>query len=132
MADINFTGDDRFKCGATNHMSFGFANLTDPDDPESVLIPDTEYLVGKTARMQVRWKVADELPLFEATTEDGKIVIDAAEGRIEITIPPGDTELLTFKEKVGWYDLELVDGADVQRPIEGTILFDPNVTRAEA
>ena len=129
MADINYTGDDRFKCGATNHMSFGFANLADPEDPESVLIPDTEYLVGKTARMHVRWKVTDPEPLFEATTENGKIVLDAAEGRVDITIPPGDTELITLKERAAFYDFELVDGADVQRPVEGTILFDPNITR---
>lgn len=129
MAEINFIGADRFLCGATNRMAFGFANREVPEDPESALIPDTEFLLGKTARMQARWKHTDETPLFEATTENDKIVLIPAEGRIEVTIPPGDTELITLKDKEGVYDLELVDGDDVQRPIEGIILFDPNVTR---
>lgn len=129
VAQIDYTGDDRFLCGATNRRSFGFANRETPGDPESALIPDTEYLVGKTARLQVRWKATDTEPLFEATTENGKIVLDAAEGRVDIVIPPSDTELLTFREKVGVYDFELIDGDDVDRPVEGSILFDPNVTR---
>lgn len=130
MAEINFVGEDRFKCGATNRMAFGFANLTDPNDPLSVLIPDADYLVGKTARLQVRWKHTDPTPLFEATTENGKITLNAAEGRIDIVIPPADTETVTLREKTGVYDLEIVHGSgEVDRPAEGSILFDPNVTR---
>jgi hypothetical protein len=129
MAEIDFIGEDRFKCGATNRMSFGFANLTDPQDPESALIPDATYLVGKTARLQIRWKHTDEVALVTATTEDGKITLDAPEGRVDIVIPPEDTELLTLKERTAVYDLEIVDGALVDRPAQGSVLLDPNVTR---
>ena len=132
MAEIDFIGEDRFKCGATNRMSFGFANRQTPGDPESPLVPDTTYLVGKTARMQIRWKHTDEVALVTATTENGKITLDADEGRVDIVIPPADTELLTFKDRTAVYDLEIVDALDatkVERPIEGSILLDPNVTR---
>ena len=69
-------------------------------------------LTGFAARMKVKNKVGGT-ELFELTTENGRIVLDVANARIELVIDAEDTEEITWKK--GVYDLEMVspDGTPV-------------------
>lgn len=83
-------------------------------------------LTGYTAKMQIRKTIRDEDVSLELTTENGRISIVGAEGKITLSIAATDTEDLSGNYV---YDLELVDGAFVERLLQGSISVDPEVTR---
>lgn len=83
-------------------------------------------LTGYTARMQLRSSVDAAQAAIELTTQNGRIVIDGARGQIMLNIAAADTAGLTGS---GVYDLELVQGAAVQRVLEGAYQVNPEVTR---
>lgn len=83
-------------------------------------------LTGYTARMQLRKTDHAGHIELELTTENGRIVIDGARGQIMLNIAAADTTSLTGS---GVYDLELVQGAAVQRVLEGAYQVNPEVTR---
>lgn len=83
-------------------------------------------LSGYTARMQLRTTKAASTAVLELTTENGRISIDGAAGQINLSIAAADTNSLTGS---GFYDLELVNGAIVERFIEGQYTVSEQVTR---
>jgi hypothetical protein len=82
-------------------------------------------LTGRTARMQLRTSIDGEVEI-ELTTENSRIIIDGPRGQITLSIAATDTEELTGG---GVYDLELVQGAIVERILEGFYKVKPEVTR---
>lgn len=85
-------------------------------------------LTGYTARMQIRERITDDSPVIELTTENSRIILTPAEGKIELHLTDADTSTITIKK--GVYDLELVSpGGDVRRLVEGTVKVFPEVTR---
>lgn len=86
------------------------------------------FLVGYTARMQVRSKLADTTIILELNTANGGIVIDNTYKTINIKITAEQTALLSFAQAV--YDLELIDSSgNISRFAEGTIALKQEVTR---
>lgn len=88
-------------------------------------------LTGYTARMMVRYKVADAAPILTFTTENGGITLGGALGTINITGLASLTDAIpTTKVKTAVYDLELVSSTGVvTRLIEGKAIIIPQVTR---
>lgn len=84
-------------------------------------------LTGRTARMQIRDRVAATDTLIELTTENGRIALGGAAGTITLTITAADTAALDFRS--GVYDLEIVNGAVVDRILEGEVELNKEVTR---
>jgi hypothetical protein len=85
-------------------------------------------LAGYTARMQIRRTVSDSAVLLELTTENGRIVIDAPAGTIELVVDAADTAALNFQSAV--YDLETESaGGEVRRILQGNVLLSREVTR---
>jgi hypothetical protein len=84
-------------------------------------------LTGYTARMQVRERVESSAVLLELTTENGRITIDGPTGTVTLALTATETAAIDWA--AGVYDLELVDGATVYRPLEGRVRIDPEVTR---
>lgn len=86
-------------------------------------------LGGYTARMQIREAIDAVDVLLELTTENDRIIIDAARGLVTLYISDEDTALLdvgSFK-----YDLELVTASGrVYGPLYGTFKVKAEVTRA--
>lgn len=85
-------------------------------------------LTGYTARMQVRKRITDAVPLLDLNTTNGKITLGGTAGTIAITANAAQTAALTDKQ--GVYDLELVaaDGT-VVRLLQGDVTISPEVTR---
>jgi len=81
-------------------------------------------LTGMTARMQVR-DVSEQV-LVELTTENGRISLGGASGKITLSIDAATTADL---DRGGVYDLELVNGAEVTRVIMGKASLSKEVTR---
>jgi tRNA threonylcarbamoyladenosine modification (KEOPS) complex Pcc1 subunit len=89
---------------------------------------DVINLTGFTARMQFRQNVSSSSILLSATTENSKIVITGAEGKVTINLSASDTAALTFSTAV--YDLELISSAsEVTRLVGGTVTLSLEVTR---
>jgi hypothetical protein len=84
-------------------------------------------LTGYTARMQVRRRHSDPDILLEFTTENGAIILGGAAGTISIVGLATLTDDVSVKQ--GVYDLELVNGTDVDRIVEGSVEITPEVTR---
>lgn len=86
-------------------------------------------LTGYTARMHIRKAVSSpDPPLFSLTTENGRIQLTPAEGRIVLLVSATDTALLSFSTAV--YDLELVSGGGVvTRLLQGSVSLSREVTR---
>ena len=74
-------------------------------------------MTGMTARMQLRRQYNSPDALFELTTENGRIAIDVPTGTITLNILAIETAILSGS---GVYDLELVNGAVVNRLLEGS------------
>lgn len=74
-------------------------------------------LTGSTARMQLRRTYNSPTALLSLTTENNRIVIDPLLGKITLNISATDTATLTGS---GVYDLELVNGSNVNRILEGS------------
>jgi hypothetical protein len=85
-------------------------------------------LTGYKARMQIRETVASEAKLLDATTENGFLSIDAADGTVTLEISATVTAGYSWVR--GRYDLELEapDGT-VTRLIEGNATLSKEVTR---
>ncbi|HYE72593.1 MAG TPA: hypothetical protein VEF04_04645 [Blastocatellia bacterium] len=88
-------------------------------------------LIGCTAKMQLRRKIADEdgaEPLYELSTANGRIGITAAEGKVELIFD--DSAFIGAKWRDAVYDLEITfpDGT-VKRLVEGKVTLRPEVTR---
>lgn len=93
-------------------------------DGEGVAINITGY----SARMQFRPYRESSTLLIEATTVNGKIVLDGAAGKLTLTLTPSDTNNLTERKAV--YDLEIQSaGGVVTRLLEGAVEISKQVTR---
>ena len=80
---------------------------------------------GRTARMQIR-KSYDLPVVLALTTENGRIAISNT-NKIDINIPAVTTaEILAGRYL---YDLELVDGAAVERILLGVLSLSAEVTK---
>jgi molybdopterin-binding protein len=83
-------------------------------------------LTGFTARMQIRPSINSDEIIHELTTENGEITIIPLTGVIRIEVSPVVTSSLTQR---GVYDLELVNGTDVFRLLQGHVRISKEVTR---
>lgn len=83
-------------------------------------------LTGYSARMQLRTSVGASTVALDLTTANGRISVDGAAGKINLSIAAADTAGLSG---TGVYDLELVNGQTVQRILEGSYTISPEVTR---
>lgn len=85
-------------------------------------------LTGFTARMQIRENLSATAVLLELNTENGRINIEGADGRVELLLTADETAAITWKR--GVYDLEIEspDG-EVKRLLKGRITVDREVTR---
>ena len=84
-------------------------------------------MTGYTARLQMRETFDSSTILVTLTTENGGISIDGATGSIVLTMSATATAALTWT--AARYDLEIVSGATVYRPIEGKVKVSREVTR---
>lgn len=84
-------------------------------------------LTGFSARMQVRATIDTPTPAASLTSPAGGLTITAATGRIDALITAADTAAMTFSRAV--YDLELVNGAEVERAFSGFVTLSREVTR---
>ena len=85
-------------------------------------------LTGYVARIQSRPSARSETVYINATTENGKIVIDAANGKVTLNL--SSTETAAFDWISGVYDLELEDSTGiVTRLVQGLITVSQEVTR---
>lgn len=104
-------------------------------DPAFILRnPDKSYfnLTGYSARMQVRATYDSDTVLIEATTVNGKLVLNPTLGRVGLTLVPADTSPIEFSGESlsGVYDLEVVSsGGVVTRVAEGSFTLLREVTR---
>ena len=80
---------------------------------------------GYTGRMQIRDKLTGAL-ISSMTTENGKISITGASGRIDLVLVATETELFNFNKAL--YDLEIINGTTVERVLQGEITLDRNKT----
>lgn len=81
-------------------------------------------LSGRTARMQVRASKSASTTVLELTTENGRIALTTS---IALSISATTTAALTPGAYV--YDLEVVNGAEVVRLLEGSFVVSGEVTR---
>ena len=86
-------------------------------------------LTGYTARMQIRAKITDTVPIDEYTTVNGKLQIDTAVSKsIIILVDATTTAGYTFSS--GVYSLEMISPTGVvTQLISGTITLIKEVTR---
>jgi len=104
-------------------LNFEYPDLTDPSG-ETFLPWD---LAGFSARMQIRRLIEDTNYMIELTTENSGIELESGEmGEIRLIMTPTQTAALATD---GVYDLELVDGAEVNKVISGGFTLIPEVTR---
>lgn len=83
-------------------------------------------LTGRTARCMLRKSLFGEV-IQELTTENGGITLGGVDGYVDIFISAEDTTALPGDECV--HDIELVNGSDVDRILEGEDELSPEVTR---
>ena len=81
-------------------------------------------LTGFTARMQIKKKLTSEA--IVSLTDTAGITITPLTGVIDLRIEAAITDTLNAGKYI--YDLELVNGTEVTRLIEGTIVINENVT----
>lgn len=84
-------------------------------------------LSGYTARMQVRDDFTTAATVLDLTTENGGITLGGAAGTVTLAVTATATAAVTAKQYV--YDLELVNGAIVERLVQGTFTVRAEVTR---
>jgi hypothetical protein len=85
-------------------------------------------LTGYTARMQIRAKITDTLPIDEYTTVNGKIQIDTVGKSIILLVDATTTAAYTFSS--GVYNLEMISPTGVVTQLtSGTISLIKEVTR---
>lgn len=85
-------------------------------------------LTGYTARMQVRLDYDATQVVIALTTENGRLLITALDGIIDMEISATDTAALCFSGAV--YDLEIQSSSgEVTRLVEGKVTLSREVTR---
>lgn len=84
-------------------------------------------LTGYTARMQLRSTPSATSAPLELTTANGRIALGGAAGTITLTLTAAQTAGIPAGQYA--YDLELVNGSDVTRLVEGFVTVDAEVTR---
>lgn len=84
-----------------------------------------QSLGGCTARMAIKDMVGGTV-LHTLTTENGGIALDDTNHTITLTISAADTAAFTWTR--GVWDLEVVDGAEVNAPFSGTVTVEREVT----
>ena len=84
-------------------------------------------LSGMTARMQVRKTKSDPDLIASFTTANGRITLGGVAGTVTVIMSAADTAVLT--PGVYAYDLEIVNGPEVTRVIEGSFTVDGEVTK---
>lgn len=85
-------------------------------------------LSGYTAAMQLRVLVTAEQAVDTLTTDNGRIMIDAAAGKITCSFPHESTEKYPVKTLV--YDLEITSsGGEITRIVQGKAVVSAEVTR---
>ena len=85
-------------------------------------------LTGFSAAMQVRIVPEAEEYIDELTTENGRIVIFAEAGRLELSFPHEVTE--KYPAGQFFYDIEIASAGDeVTRVLQGRLLVNAEVTR---
>lgn len=120
--DVTDTAADTLTLGTVNAASYttytsgGVITYNTPVD-----------LTGYTARMQVRATLAATDTLFDLTTENGGIALDATLCTITLNISATDTALADFKTSV--YSLEMAKTGVITQLVTGNISFTTEVTR---
>lgn len=106
--------------GATFRRNFRWQTGDTPTDVD---------LTGYTARMMIRRTDDEEAaPLVSLTTENGGIEFTTpAEGRMAIFISATATAAMPAVDAA--YDLEMVNGAEVVRLLQGAVDISPEVTK---
>ena len=87
-----------------------------------------QNLTGYTAAMQVRESVAGSTALVNVTTENGGITLGGSAGTILVTITANTTKSITAGSYS--YDLELYNGSNVTRLLQGAFNLTGEITRA--
>jgi len=82
-------------------------------------------LTGYSATMTVRPFLGSASTTLLATTANGKIVLDAINGRVSVTFSATDTNI---KANTYVYDLVLDSGSEVTRILEGQFIVTAGVT----
>lgn len=84
-------------------------------------------LTGYTARMQVRADYASPTAALSLTTENGKITLGGALGTVTLLVSAADMAAVSGASFV--YDLEMVNGSNVTRLVQGNFTVNAEVTR---
>ena len=110
------------EAGATFKKTYQYVSSLSPLTPINI----TSY----TARLMFRSKIKDATPvlsLTQAATSSGQLIINGAQGTVEVYITDTATMALTGG---GVFDLELITpGSEVIRLVQGAYTVSPNVTR---
>lgn len=83
--------------------------------------------LGDTARLQVRNEGDHAQLLVDASTANGKLTIDAPNGRIDLFVPA--SEMNDVPVGVYRYDLEVSQGAERRTIDRARLTIQPDVTR---
>ena len=95
-------------------------------------------LTGYSARMQVRRRVTDTSALLELTTTNGRITLytgslpggsDPYNILLEVDADVMEDLPATPQDRRWFYDLEMVNGSEVTRLLQGRFIVNPEVTR---
>jgi len=84
-------------------------------------------LTGYTSAMQVRETFASAATILDLTTENGGITLGGAAGTITLAISAATSAAIDEGQYI--YDLELVNGAVVERLVQGTFTVRAEVTQ---
>jgi hypothetical protein len=112
----NVTFNNVNALGFSDYISGGVIELNAPAS-----------LLGTTARMQLRGKITDAVPLDEYTTENSKILIDDTAKTITILVNAVTTAAYTFTNAI--YAMDLISGSTITPFIYGNITVEKSVTR---
>lgn len=113
--------------GATYRQKFTWRS--GPDSNNLTAVDNT----GFTARMQVRESFESATAIIDLTTSanaNGDVItLGGVNGEIEIFISDETTTAVTIDGGVYDLELEAPAGGDVTRVLQGTVVFDPEVTQ---
>jgi hypothetical protein len=84
-------------------------------------------LTGYVGRMHIREYLDSSIIVKTLTTENDEIIIDEVLGRVDIFLPPSDTETLEAKNYVYDLELESPDG-EVTKVVSGKLTVRSEIT----